>query len=73
MTRRADSDPYADLAASYAEDTSLARVRSAEAQTQKAPTDGSDGYAYGEDHFIAPEISLFDGFHIDGDRRYEER
>lgn len=65
-------DPYADLAASYAEDVSLNRIRSASARTPKVATEASS-QERDEETFIAPEIPLYDGFHVDGDRRYEER
>lgn len=58
-------DPYADLSEVYAQETSLARIRVQ--PTSKTTTEG------GEATFEAPEVPLHEGFHVDGDRRYQEK
>lgn len=72
-TPKPSTDPYADLAASYAEDTEGEAARPGTDVTPKTPTDNAEGeqdsrardrYEDGidEDRF---------GFHLEGDRRYE--
>lgn len=62
------ADPYADVADVIAAETDIRRV---EAQaTMKTPTEGQDNE---EDGYLAPGVPLYDGFHIDGDKRYQER
>ena len=58
MTAR---DPYADLGAVYDEEISVDRIRVF--PKRRTTTDG----VWSDDH------SLPGGFHIDGDRRYQER
>lgn len=59
-------DPYADWASVYLSET-IKRAH----PTAKTPTD-SDPDSEGDD-LVAPEIALYAGFHIDGDKRYQER
>lgn len=69
MTKR---DPYADVFEVYAAETSRARAPKHQ-PTPKTPTEGSEDAAASPDWFylVAPEEQT--GFHIDGDKRYQER
>lgn len=62
-------DPYTDLGEVFAEETSLARIRVQPTPRTPVDPDGSDNDA----KFEAPGVRLYDGFHIDGDPRYQER
>jgi len=67
-------NPYADVGEVFSSETALQRVRSASAVTPKAPLTEEDRDRVQDDgSFIVPEVALYQGFHIDGDRRYQEK
>lgn len=67
------TDPYADLAASYAEDTDGEAPRPGTAVTPQAPTDPQDTDLDIRGHAgYRPSIDeAYYGFHVEGDHRYE--